>query len=81
MTLLFVRRANSRTSDRIEAIGVDLDPHRSHQIVIKSHVARDGRAMEGNIEDPRREKTLENVGIPRAFFVAGAGFEPATFGL
>jgi hypothetical protein len=28
-----------------------------------------------------REKTLENVGIPRAFFVAGAGFEPATFGL
>ena len=29
----------------------------------------------------RREKTLGNVGIPRVFFVAGAGFEPATFGL
>ena len=31
--------------------------------------------------DSGREKTLGNVGIPRVFFVAGAGFEPATFGL
>ena len=33
------------------------------------------------IADSGREKTLRNVGIPRVFFVAGAGFEPATFGL
>ena len=29
----------------------------------------------------KREKTLENAGIPRVFFVAGAGFEPATYRL
>jgi hypothetical protein len=37
--------------------------------------------MEDHIDDPKREKTLGNVGIPRVLFVAGAGFEPATFGL
>jgi len=40
-----------------------------------------GRGMEDHFDDPEREKTLRNVGIPRVFFVAGAGFEPATFGL
>jgi hypothetical protein len=43
--------------------------------------ARYGRGMEATSTTPRREKTLENVGIPRVLFVAGAGFEPATFGL
>ncbi len=28
------------------------------------------------IDDSAREKTLRNVGIPRVFFVAGAGSEP-----
>ncbi len=27
------------------------------------------------------KKPLRNIGIPRVLFVAGAGFEPATFGL
>jgi len=30
---------------------------------------------------PTREETLENVGIPRVLFGAGAGFDTATFGL
>jgi len=47
----------------------------------KLDAARYGRGMERHLDDPEREKTLGNVGIPRVFFVAGAGFEPATFGL
>ena len=57
--------------DLTNAVETDPDSAAGHQLGTSGH----------QVGDSRREKTLGNVGIPRVFFVAGAGFEPATFGL
>ena len=46
-----------------------------------SNLWASGWLQGGSQESPGRDKTLRMFGIPRVFFVAGAGFEPATFGL
>ena len=55
-------------------------PHKAAQQPLGFRMAS-GWLQGGSQESPGRDKTLRIFGIPRVFFVAGAGFEPATFGL